>query len=238
MKIYVLIVLLSLLQSNSIYAAQKHPLAKLWDVEDSEVPKLLEREKNLIAIDKILRPILEQDNFISSFGGSVIYPKEDIITVHTVDFSKLDDLKALPQINPYKEFIEATKPYNPKIIYENSALASQNVTQLRRDVNSRNLNIKLLGHCYNERITKNEFLYAPWRSDSPPKLLIGPMVFHMTVPYDFGVINFVGKDVVPTFYVRNDVAAEYRELIITDSAPVSSAGAHICKSGRTTYFTC
>ncbi|RIB14124.1 hypothetical protein C2G38_2248453 [Gigaspora rosea] len=323
MRIYFLIVLLSLLRSYSIYA---HPLADLWEVEDIEVPKLLERERNLIAIDKILGSILEQDKFSSSFGGSTIYPKEDIITVHTVDFSKVDDLLALPQINPYKdflsfieaensmslsqleynfdqiaflassikpkmtmiytepevnnnglyffnsainnsEFIKATEPYNPTIIYAGSQSDSQNITQIRR---GRNLNVKLLGgdglynngslcsagfwatdifdpndfyiitagHCYNERLTKNEFFYSPWKSDSSSGLLLGPMVYHMTFPYDFGIIDVVGKDVIPTFSVRNDVAAEYKELIITDSAPVSSAGAHICKSGRTTYFTC
>ncbi|KAF0536666.1 hypothetical protein F8M41_009065 [Gigaspora margarita] len=276
MRIYFLIVLLSLIRSYSIYAEQNHPLAKLWGIEDIEVPKLLESERNLIAIDKILRPILEQDNFSSSFGGSTIYPKENIITVHTVNFSKVDDLLALPQINPYKDFLSfdkaensmslsqleynfdqiafevssinpertfiytdlelnnnvlyffnsginnsATEPYNPKIIYENSSPASQNITQLR-----------LTG------ITNNVFFYAPWRSDSSSGLLIGPMVYHMTNPHDFGIIDFVGKDVVPTFSVRNDVAAAYIELTITDSAPVSSVGAHVCKSGRTTYFTC
>ncbi|CAG8843263.1 11077_t:CDS:2, partial [Gigaspora margarita] len=136
------------------------------------------------------------------------------------------------------EFIKATEPYNPKIIYENSSPASQNITQLRRDFNSRNLKIKLLRHCYNRGITNNVFFYAPWRSDSSSGLLIGPMVYHMTNPHDFGIIDFVGKDVVPTFSVRNDVAAAYIELTITDSAPVSSVGAHVCKSGRTTYFTC
>ncbi|CAG8815841.1 46049_t:CDS:2, partial [Gigaspora margarita] len=173
----------------AIYAEQNHPLAKLWEVEDIEVPKLLE--------------------------GSTIYPKEDIITVHTVDFSKVDDLLALPQIpvNPYKilyqsrkfhefdainnsEFIKATEPYNPKIIY--SPLAPQNITRLRRDINSRNLNIKLLS---GDGLFNNGLL-----SDSPSDLLIGSMVYHMTVPYDFGIIDFVGKDVVPTF----------PDLIITD----------------------
>ncbi|KAF0536688.1 S1 family peptidase [Gigaspora margarita] len=331
MRIYFLIVLLSLLQSYSIYAEQDHPLAKLWGVEDNEVPKLLENERNLIAIDKILKSILEQDNFISSFGGSVIFPKENIITVNTVDFSKVDDLLALPQINPHKdflsfdkaensmslsqliynfdqiafqassirpnqtiiytdlesnnnviyifnrdinnsEFIEAIKPYNPKIIYENinSPPVSQNITQLRRDFNPRNLKIKLLsgdglynnglfcsagfwatdrfdpndfyvitaGHCYNNEITNTEFYYAPWRYDLPSDLLIGRMVFHMTDPYDFGIINHVNKDVIPTFSVRNDVTTKYRELTITDSAPVTSVGAHICRSGRTSYFSC
>ncbi|CAG8502922.1 9228_t:CDS:2, partial [Gigaspora margarita] len=168
------------------------------------------------------------------------------------------------------EFIKATEPYKPKIIYENGSPVSQNITQLRRDFNTRDLKIELLsgdglynngllcsagfwatdrfdpndfymitaGHCYDERITNTEFYYAPWRFDSPTDLLIGRMVFHKTSPYDFGIINSVGKDVVPTFSVRNDVAARYRELTITDSASASSVGAHVCKSGRTSYFTC
>ncbi|KAF0451027.1 hypothetical protein F8M41_002075 [Gigaspora margarita] len=96
----------------SIYAEKYHPLAKLWNVDDAEVPELLEDERNLISIDEILRPILEQDDFISSFGGTYINIFENYIAVNTVNSSKVDDLLSLPQINPHKDFLYFIKANN------------------------------------------------------------------------------------------------------------------------------
>ncbi|KAF0514966.1 hypothetical protein F8M41_017480 [Gigaspora margarita] len=69
---YFLIILLISLQSYSIYTLQNHPLAKLWRINDTEVPEWLNAEKHLIMIYGNLRPILAQINFISSFGGPYI----------------------------------------------------------------------------------------------------------------------------------------------------------------------
>ncbi|RIB12532.1 hypothetical protein C2G38_2249439 [Gigaspora rosea] len=99
-----------MLQSYSVYALQNHPLAILWGIDDKDVSEWLEFERHLIAIDDILRPILEEESFISSFGGTYINIFDGTITVNTVDFSKVDELLALPQINPYNNslyFIEA-----------------------------------------------------------------------------------------------------------------------------------
>ncbi|KAF0451034.1 S1 family peptidase [Gigaspora margarita] len=103
--IYFLIILLSSLQSYSIYAVQQHPLARLWGVDDTEVPKILEIERNLISIYKILRPILDQYDFISSFGGTNINIFKNHIVIYTVNYSKVDDLLALPQITPHEAFL-------------------------------------------------------------------------------------------------------------------------------------
>ncbi|RIB26342.1 hypothetical protein C2G38_2138324 [Gigaspora rosea] len=207
--IYFLIILLSSLQSYSIYAERYHPLAKLWKVDDTEVPELLERERKLILIDEILRPILEQDDFISSFGGTYLEIFENHIVVNTVNYSKVDDLLALSQITPHEaflyfkeannsmsqiksnfeqislqaslikpqkvyiytdmlinnnviyildsnlnntKFINAIKPFNPTIIHANNPPASQNITQSQYVVDSRGLEVEVLGGdgLYNE----------------------------------------------------------------------------------------
>ncbi|KAF0557221.1 S1 family peptidase [Gigaspora margarita] len=102
--IYFLIILLISLQSYSIYAQQNHPLAKLWGISDTEVPEWLDAEKYLIMIDGILRPILEWDkNFSSSFGGTYIDIFKNWLVVNTVDYSKVEELLALPQISPYNK---------------------------------------------------------------------------------------------------------------------------------------
>ncbi|RIB00132.1 hypothetical protein C2G38_2130432 [Gigaspora rosea] len=326
--IYFSIILLLSLQSYSIYAEQHHPLAELWNVDDTEVPKLLEIERNLTAIDDILSPILEQDDFISSFGGSYIDMFKIHIVVNTVKFSKRDDLLALPQIKPFQdflffkkanhsmsqiksnfeqiklqiyltepkrvfifsnmvdnnnflffldgnhnntEFINATKPFNPTIIYEDNPPVSQNTKRSRYDVDSRELKFKVLGgdglyndqsggvcsvgfwvtdrfnpnefyiitagHCFDKDVSRNEFSYAPWGAETPA-LYIGPMEISMINPYDFGIIYLNGKDVAPTFAIRNDDADQYKELIINDGAPASSVGIHMCKSGHKTHLSC
>ncbi|CAG8746788.1 34988_t:CDS:1, partial [Racocetra persica] len=102
---YILIKLLITLQIYSVYAQQNHPLAQLWNISDADVPEWLESERHLIGIDDILRPILEDDYFISSFGGTYIDIFVELIYVNTVDFSKVDELLALPQIKPHKNFI-------------------------------------------------------------------------------------------------------------------------------------
>ncbi|CAG8671414.1 42893_t:CDS:1 [Gigaspora margarita] len=75
-------------------------------------PELLEIERNLISIDEILRPILEQDDFISSFGGTFINIFRNHIVVNTVNYSKVDDLLALPQITSNEKFLYFNKANN------------------------------------------------------------------------------------------------------------------------------
>ncbi|KAF0430803.1 hypothetical protein F8M41_005470 [Gigaspora margarita] len=318
---------MALLQSYSIYAKQYHPLAKLWDEDDTEVPGLLKNERNLISIDEILRPILEKDDFISSFGGTYINIFYNCVVVNTVNKSKENDLLNLTQIKPYKdflcfrradnsmsqiqhnfneisllanrlrpkklfiytdmkvnnnvllifnesvnnsEFINAIKPFNPTIIYhkgQENPPVSQNLAQSRRDVDSYDLEVRVLGgdgllnvntdsqcsvgfwaksinreafsivtagHCY----ASGDWSYYPWGSTNSSGILIGPMIFSLKDYYDFGIIPLEYGKVAPTFSIRNDDADQYKELIITGDAPVSSHNVHICKSGYTTHLTC
>ncbi|CAG8820629.1 12219_t:CDS:1, partial [Gigaspora margarita] len=128
--IYFLLILLSILQSHSIYAQRYHPLANLWEVDDTEVPEYLEFEKNLTAIDEILRPILEQDDFISSFGGTSINIFENHIVVNTVNYSKVDDLLALPQITPHKAFLFFKKTNNSMSLLKHNFYKISSIAQI------------------------------------------------------------------------------------------------------------
>ncbi|RIB11633.1 hypothetical protein C2G38_2103128 [Gigaspora rosea] len=168
------------------------------------------------------------------------------------------------------EFINAAKPFNPTIIYDEdqkNPSVSQNLAQSRRDFDSRSLEVKVLGgdgllnedtgshcsvgfwaksialnafsivtagHCYKS----GEYSYYQWSSTSSSGLLIGPMIYSLNDHYDFGIISLDYDNVVPTFSIRNDDDKEFKELIITGGAPVSSHNVHICKSGYTTHLTC
>ncbi|RIB06949.1 hypothetical protein C2G38_2215768 [Gigaspora rosea] len=98
--IYILIFIINVTKLFSL-CITNHPLAILWGIEDEYAPEWLEYERHLITIDDILRPILEEESFISNFGGTYINIFNGTITVNTVNFSKVDELLALPQINPY-----------------------------------------------------------------------------------------------------------------------------------------
>ncbi|KAF0562528.1 hypothetical protein F8M41_000035 [Gigaspora margarita] len=60
----------------------------------------------------------------------------------------------------------------------------------------------------------------------------------MLGPLDFGLIRIVNKTIVPRPSIRNSDSKQNVELFIRDDITVSSHGAHICKSGRTTHVTC
>ncbi|RIB14889.1 hypothetical protein C2G38_2143834 [Gigaspora rosea] len=333
--IYLLIILLLSLQSYSIYALQTHPLAKLWKVNDTEVPILLEFEKNLTAIDDILRPILEEDEFISSFGGTYIDQIEDklYLVVNTVNESKVDQLLKLPKINPYEDFlyffktnnsmsrmkynfdkiaaitqsfkpkdvliyidmslnnvvvylfnalyfnntkyINAVDPFNPSIIYEYTPSVPQNLLRPQHD--ARFLNIRILGgdglyiknknndsdnwlcsagfwtsdrynpnkkyiiiagHCVENNFDHAMVFFQPWNSTQPYVSYIGSSVYNPINFYDIGIIHVENEDFFPIPAIKNTDADQYKELIIIDGIPVFSHGVHICKSGRTSHFTC
>ncbi|RIB30650.1 hypothetical protein C2G38_2152139 [Gigaspora rosea] len=195
--IHFLIILLSSLQNYSIYAGQHHPLAKLWNVDDTKIPELLELERKLITIDEILKPILEKDEILSNFGGSFInILKTNRVIVNTVNFSKVNDLEISHQadiIQPKNLYIYTDMEINNNVIFLFE-------TQSRRDVN---IKVKVLGG--------NGLFSEEGRKCSVD-------------PYDLGAILLEGDDVTPTFSIRNDDADQYKELIITDGAPVSSHG--------------
>ncbi|CAG8723981.1 45031_t:CDS:2 [Gigaspora margarita] len=86
----------------------------------------------------------------------------------------------------------------------------------RRDFNSRDLNINILG---------GDGLYN--KADG------------------IGIAMMMNSKMKPIFIIYhgnqhhlNDDAKQYKELIIINSGPISSHYSHICKSGFVTHFTC
>ncbi|CAG8757761.1 6548_t:CDS:1, partial [Cetraspora pellucida] len=67
------------------------PLAKLWQVQDNEIPKLLRIEKNLIQVDEILKPLLDEE----SFGGTYIDVKTNRVAINTLNFTKADNITSI-----------------------------------------------------------------------------------------------------------------------------------------------
>ncbi|RIB26109.1 hypothetical protein C2G38_2240956 [Gigaspora rosea] len=76
-------------KTDPINCLQFGPLARLWNVPNEEVPKLLDLEKILISIDSKLQPLLNG----SYFGGTYIDIKAGKINVNTVDQSKVNEIR-------------------------------------------------------------------------------------------------------------------------------------------------
>ncbi|RIB24385.1 hypothetical protein C2G38_2242041 [Gigaspora rosea] len=131
---FVLILLLSL--QSYFGHAQEHPLARLWKVNDSEIPRLLELERNLTELDKILSQILEQDDYITNFAGSYINLMNESIVVMTLNLSKFNDLISLPEINPHRNFFH---PGNATISTAQLRKNFEQITQIA--LNIRPINI-------------------------------------------------------------------------------------------------
>ncbi|KAF0377778.1 S1 family peptidase [Gigaspora margarita] len=173
--IYIVISLLLILQSYSVYALQNHPLAILWDIDDEDVPEWLELERDLIAIDDILRPILEEEeSFISSFGGTYINIFNRTIIVNTVDFSKVDELLALPQIKPYNNSLYFKEANNSLSQLKNNFVE---ITWLSKLKHAKNLYI-LTDMEYN-----NIVLYFFDKQDNNTEFLNAVKPFNPTIFY-------------------------------------------------------
>ncbi|CAG8740009.1 4884_t:CDS:2 [Racocetra persica] len=69
--------------------------------------------------------------------------------------------------------------------------------------------------------------------------LIGHLVYHSETPYDIGLIDIESmRKLRPSTNIRNDQNATYPELTIIEGPPVSSHGAHLCRSGATSLASC
>ncbi|KAF0373339.1 S1 family peptidase [Gigaspora margarita] len=83
------------LSDNSQYA----PLAKLWNVANDEVPKLLTREKTLIEASQKLKPLLDGINF----GGSYIDTKSNKLFINIINLSLKDNITN--SMKPYQDLL-------------------------------------------------------------------------------------------------------------------------------------
>ncbi|CAG8788685.1 42619_t:CDS:1, partial [Gigaspora margarita] len=105
-----------MIQNYVTVYSQNEPLAKLWNVTDNEVIKLLELERNLTMVDVFLQPILEEYN--TSFGGSYINVLMNCIFVYTVDFTKISIIES--RMKPYFHLFNFTNATNSLVALRNS----------------------------------------------------------------------------------------------------------------------
>ncbi|CAG8814866.1 18265_t:CDS:2, partial [Racocetra persica] len=104
--------------------AYREPLAELWEADETELSRLLNIEKNLIMIDEIIRPLL--DNL--SFGGTSVNVILSKLVIYTVDFSKARSLRSLPEHRKHnKAFLEAVAPLKPEIIFGSNEQGGPNL---------------------------------------------------------------------------------------------------------------
>ncbi|RIB22130.1 trypsin-like cysteine/serine peptidase domain-containing protein, partial [Gigaspora rosea] len=86
----------------------KEPLAKLWNIENDEIPKYLSIEKKLTMVDGILKPLLDDDNF----GGTYIDVIHNMIFVSTLNFTKAEQIKNRTEIRQYTNLLNFTRAHN------------------------------------------------------------------------------------------------------------------------------
>ncbi|RIB13664.1 hypothetical protein C2G38_1716375 [Gigaspora rosea] len=86
----------------------KEPLAKLWNIENDEIPQYLSIEKNLSMVDGILKPLLDDDNF----GGTYIDVIQNMIFVNTLNFTKVEQIKNLTEIRQYINLLNFIRASN------------------------------------------------------------------------------------------------------------------------------
>ncbi|KAF0541064.1 hypothetical protein F8M41_005906 [Gigaspora margarita] len=88
-------------QLQPIYSKFK-PLADLWGVTESEVPKLLAAEDNLVTANNLLTPLLNEKDF----GGSYINVKANKIYINIMNISKKNEIIKNPKLKNYKDLLE------------------------------------------------------------------------------------------------------------------------------------
>ncbi|RIB21021.1 hypothetical protein C2G38_2140870 [Gigaspora rosea] len=90
----------------------KEPLAKLWNIENDEIPKYLSIEKNLSMVDGILKLLLDDDNF----GGTFIDVIQNMIFINTLNFTKAEQIKNRTEIRQYTNLLNFTRAPNSTAI--------------------------------------------------------------------------------------------------------------------------
>ncbi|RIB24228.1 hypothetical protein C2G38_2032057 [Gigaspora rosea] len=99
--IYILInqILFVFMLSNffMVHSLQLEPLAKLWNIDDEQIPEYLNIEKNLSTIDGILKSYLDNDNF----GGTYINVIQRKVFINTLNETAAEQIKNRPEIRPY-----------------------------------------------------------------------------------------------------------------------------------------
>ncbi|KAF0395040.1 streptogrisin B [Gigaspora margarita] len=213
-NIYILLKLLKLIfiinKISLVYT--KEALAELWDVEDSDLLHYLGIENNLVAVDTALREVLR--GFSSSFGGTYL------------------DVK-----NNTRVIVDRIFDGDGIINYDAGLKCS--VGFWARHAEDEENYLVTAGHCYDSSIGGSQkFFHLPWGSEDPGLGLGSMESFEIIEEYDLGLIDITDKNVGQSAIINNIDSESFRELHILEDSTMSTHGAHICKSGMTTHFTC
>ncbi|KAF0486343.1 hypothetical protein F8M41_022658 [Gigaspora margarita] len=191
-------------------------------------------------MDDILRSTLKEEPYISSFGGTYIDIFNGTIIVNTVDFSKVDELRALPQINPFINPLHF-KPANNSLIQLKNNF--DEIYSLSRIKFAKNLYI-LTDMEYN-----NIVLYFFDSHDNNTEFLnavkpFNPIIFYLNGE-DFTNYNNSKREIRKKLLGGDGLYNRASNYICSAGfwamnryEPEPLHGVHICKSGYTTHFTC
>ncbi|KAF0486241.1 hypothetical protein F8M41_022704 [Gigaspora margarita] len=214
----------------------KEPLAKLWNIDNDEIPEYLNIERKLIMVDGILRSLLDNDNF----SGTRIDVIRNKRFINTLNFTRADEIKNLTQINQYIDLLEFVKAFYSTTKLKSNLGGILKLTDVYNaaaigyiDVEFNNI---VITSCLGDRSRNNGFLTAIKIYEPYPRLSF----------YDCGagINNTSSNDMEPKVVVKQVVKeilagdGIYSPSEINGSIAVSSIGAHLCHSGLTTNVKC
>ncbi|RIB30787.1 hypothetical protein C2G38_2308393 [Gigaspora rosea] len=244
----------------------KEPLAKLWNIDNEDIPKYLDFIAAANSTAKLNYKFEEITKLAKSFKlntTSVGYIDARIndIVINTCNQTRFEENNV--------NFMNAIKIHNPMIFYYDCKDSTDDnfSTPNNMEFGKRNNIVKkiLAGDGLYKIGTRNgtctagfvattkeniiciataghcylndaEYYLRPWNSE-PTTYLIGKMNFAYLDKIDFGLIPIVG-DVKPEPSIRNTDSEKYRELLIDDDIAVSHYGVHLCVSGYYSHVKC
>ncbi|CAG8800560.1 16260_t:CDS:1, partial [Racocetra persica] len=77
-------------------------LARLWNIQNDQMPIYLERELNLIKVDKIVERYLDNLNF----AGTYIDVRNNLLIIYTVNIAKKKDIISKPDVREHVRFLD------------------------------------------------------------------------------------------------------------------------------------
>ncbi|RIB22835.1 hypothetical protein C2G38_2033274 [Gigaspora rosea] len=107
--IFLINLILIIFKFHSTVHAQSEALARLWDVNDDDLPAMLAIERNLKKVDGILNQFINN----SDFGGTWIDVKANKVFINTLSTANVSYITSLPEVQPYVDLLNFTIVDNP-----------------------------------------------------------------------------------------------------------------------------
>ncbi|CAG8470963.1 13405_t:CDS:1 [Cetraspora pellucida] len=227
----------------------------------NSLPSLKNSLREIIAKSRTHRPIsvfiyidIEENNiviFLSQITDKLNKRFIDAIRQYNpVILHKNENAQEQPSIKQHTNSTHTKREIDRQIINGDAIYNLGSITRCTAgfwiiDKELRNY-IVTAGHCIdsnNTTLDHNTFYMMPLNSSDEELRFrkgdaIGPMVLHDLKKSDFGLIGITNVDIKPTRVIRNTDSDPYRQLFIKDREIISTHGAHLCKSGATTFVTC